>query len=237
MNTLSYKDWVSFLNQENVKMNTKGQNSSLESRTSYYFIFDTAENNIPFISSAFALITGHQMSSVTSEMFISWMHPNDRSYFFEKELQGQEFTNKLRNEELFRYVFKYSYRLRKADGSYILVLQEYQALEINEEGYWCKSLVTHKVMDTIVPICSETDYKIYDKELGVYLDLTNRFNLTTREQEIVQLIKEGLTSKQVSDLLHLSVNTVLTHRKNILSKTNSTSFIGLLKKLEAVQKS
>jgi len=159
------------------------------------------------------------------------MHPEDQGYFFEKEKQGQEFTNKLRYNELFKYVFKYSYRLRKADGTYILILQEYQALELNEEGYWCKSLVTHRVMDHLNPICRESDYKIYDKERGVYLDLTNRYNLTNREFEILELIKEGLTSKQISIKLHISPNTILTHRKNILHKTKTSGFIELIKKL------
>lgn len=232
MSTLPYKDWLDFLNKENVKINTA--DSLADARSSYYFIYDNVDNIIPFISAAFAVTTGYQMSSVTSEMFISWMHPDDQSYFLEKEMQGQAFTNKLRYEELFRYVFKYSYRLRKADGSYMLVRQEYQALELNADGYWCKSLVTHKVMDPSTKVCWKTDYKIYDKELGVYLDLNNRFNLTSREQEIIQLIKEGLTSKEVSEILHLSINTVLTHRKNILSKTQSNSFIALIKKLDSV---
>ena len=42
--------------------------------------------------------------------------------------------------------------------------------------------------------------------------------LTSRQREIVQLLAEGKTSKEVSSLLNLSVKTVETHRANIMRR-------------------
>jgi DNA-binding NarL/FixJ family response regulator len=42
--------------------------------------------------------------------------------------------------------------------------------------------------------------------------------LSDREREIVQLIAEGKTAKEIADQLHLSVKTVETHRTNIMAK-------------------
>lgn len=42
--------------------------------------------------------------------------------------------------------------------------------------------------------------------------------LTEREKEILNLIKEGKPSKQIADLLEISVHTVNRHRQNILEK-------------------
>lgn len=42
--------------------------------------------------------------------------------------------------------------------------------------------------------------------------------LTDREKEILNLIKEGKLSKQIADILGISVNTVNRHRQNILGK-------------------
>ena len=42
--------------------------------------------------------------------------------------------------------------------------------------------------------------------------------LTSRQREIVQLLAEGKTSKEVSALLNLSVKTVETHRANIMRR-------------------
>lgn len=44
--------------------------------------------------------------------------------------------------------------------------------------------------------------------------------LSAREREILQLVAEGKSSKEVANLLHLSVYTVETHRSNILQKLN-----------------
>ena len=47
-----------------------------------------------------------------------------------------------------------------------------------------------------------------------------RNRLTPREQEIVQYLAEGKTSKEVSALLGISVKTTETHRSNIMRKLN-----------------
>ena len=42
--------------------------------------------------------------------------------------------------------------------------------------------------------------------------------LSDREKEILQLIAEGKTSKEISSALHISNNTVVRHRQNIMDK-------------------
>jgi len=44
--------------------------------------------------------------------------------------------------------------------------------------------------------------------------------LTSREREILQLIAEGKSNKEIANMLHLSLYTVETHRSNILAKLN-----------------
>lgn len=58
--------------------------------------------------------------------------------------------------------------------------------------------------------------------------------LTDREHEILQLIAEGKTNKEVANLLALSVHTVDTHRTHILQKLNLHSVPELI--LYAVRK-
>lgn len=53
--------------------------------------------------------------------------------------------------------------------------------------------------------------------------------LTPREIEIVKLIMEELSSEEIADKLFISKRTVDTHRKNIISKTNTRTIVGLLK--------
>lgn len=42
--------------------------------------------------------------------------------------------------------------------------------------------------------------------------------LTPREREVLQLVAEGMTSKEIGALLHISVKTADTHRASIMSK-------------------
>ncbi|MCK4663593.1 MAG: response regulator transcription factor [Bacteroidales bacterium] len=48
-------------------------------------------------------------------------------------------------------------------------------------------------------------------------------DLSEREKEIIRLIIKGKTSKEISELLFISKNTVDTHRRNILEKTGLKS--------------
>ncbi len=53
-------------------------------------------------------------------------------------------------------------------------------------------------------------------------------HISDREMEIVKLIAEGLSNKEVADKLFLSTHTVTTHRKNIMSKLGVNNTAGLV---------
>jgi DNA-binding NarL/FixJ family response regulator len=56
-----------------------------------------------------------------------------------------------------------------------------------------------------------------------------QFNLTKREMEILQLIKNNYTNQQIAEKLFLSIYTIETHRKNIMQKLNLKSPSALMK--------
>jgi DNA-binding NarL/FixJ family response regulator len=53
--------------------------------------------------------------------------------------------------------------------------------------------------------------------------------LTAREREVLQMIAEGRSTKDIADSLFISVKTVETHRKNIMDKTELHSVAELVK--------
>jgi DNA-binding NarL/FixJ family response regulator len=53
-------------------------------------------------------------------------------------------------------------------------------------------------------------------------------NISEREMEIIRLIAEGLSNKEVADKLFLSTHTVTTHRKNIMNKLGVNNTAGLV---------
>ena len=53
-------------------------------------------------------------------------------------------------------------------------------------------------------------------------------NFSDREFEIIKLIAEGLDSEQIANQLTLSLNTINTHRRNILKKTKKSTLRDLI---------
>ena len=54
-------------------------------------------------------------------------------------------------------------------------------------------------------------------------------NLTDREREILLLICQELTMKEIGQRLYLSENTVRNHRVNIMDKVGVNNIVGLVK--------
>ncbi|HEX4125235.1 MAG TPA: response regulator transcription factor [Tepidisphaeraceae bacterium] len=53
--------------------------------------------------------------------------------------------------------------------------------------------------------------------------------LTVREREVLRLVAEGMTSKEISNALHVAPKTVETHRVQIMKKLDIRSVAGLTK--------
>ena len=53
--------------------------------------------------------------------------------------------------------------------------------------------------------------------------------LTTREREVVQMLAEGKTNKEVASTLYISLNTVETHRATIMRKMGFTSIVEIVR--------
>lgn len=53
------------------------------------------------------------------------------------------------------------------------------------------------------------------------------YELSDREREVLVLVAQGLSSKEIADKLNISIHTVNSHRKNITRKTDIKSVAGL----------
>ena len=51
--------------------------------------------------------------------------------------------------------------------------------------------------------------------------------ISDREHEVLRLVALGLTNKEISDELHISIHTVISHRKNITAKLGIKTIAGL----------
>lgn len=58
---------------------------------------------------------------------------------------------------------------------------------------------------------------------------TGHAELSGREQEVLQLIAEGLTNQEIADTLFTSKRTIETHRQNIIEKTQTKNTAALIR--------
>jgi len=91
------------------------------------------------------------------------------------------------------------------------------------------------VFDYIIKPVDIDELKASVKRLIEHLDrktnnVLNEFNmLSKRESEVLKYVLEGKTSNEIAESLFISVNTVHTHRRNILKKTGAGSIVDLLR--------
>lgn len=76
--------------------------------------------------------------------------------------------------------------------------------------------------------CNKVLEVILEKENSPEDSSCRPSNLSVREVEIVGLISQGVTTKEIADRLCLSTHTVYTHRKNIMKKLSINSVSELI---------
>ena len=103
-----------------------------------------------------------------------------------------------------------------------------KALESGAKGYVLKEDTTEDVIHAIQEVYSGRFFLspgvskfVVHGFLGKihgYKRYKKIVNITKREREILQLIAEGFTNKEIASKLKLSLNTVHVHRNNIMQK-------------------
>ena len=100
-----------------------------------------------------------------------------------------------------------------------------EAFQAGANGFACK---TDSVADLIAAfetvrrgqtyLSPNATRHLVEIAIGNHAPEMGRCGLTPRELEILQLIAEGLSSKEIADKLHVSARTVDSHRANMMEK-------------------
>ena len=108
-------------------------------------------------------------------------------------------------------------------------------LSIGAHGFLPKHSSSSDVINAIRAVKREEVWatrRLMSKFINQYSRFANDSNnLTKREQEVTQLIVQGLSNKEISDSLFISEKTVKSHITRIFTKTNVNSRIKLALKL------
>lgn len=207
----------------------------------YFYIFDFPTFSFSYLQPNLKEIFGADPESFTTDDFLSRVHPDDISHMANAEKMAFDFIIKHKPlEKRKKYIISYCLRMKMANGSYKLFLQQAMALTLDQEGNLGKVV---GVQTDISHITTFNNYKIsligIDGEPSFYnvdpQDVLDNLApsgspFTNREMEILKLLAEGFSPKEISEKLFIASGTVLTHKKNLLSKSNCKNSIELVAK-------
>ncbi|MFY0598462.1 MAG: response regulator transcription factor [Cyclobacteriaceae bacterium] len=156
-------------------------------------------------------------------------------------LTGLEVTQKLKQADPSTKIIMLTMH---DDSEYILKSMEYGAdgylLKDTSKSEFNKAIrmvqngqkyFSGDISNTIVDFYLHNGLKDYNTTKGAEDDSAD-YQLTRREKEILSLIYEGVSNKDVAEKLGKSVRTVETHRFNIMKKLGVSNITELLKKVE-----
>lgn len=116
-----------------------------------------------------------------------------------------------------------------------------EVLKLGVSGYLSKDCAGENIIEAILAVADGKQYfsnNIQDRMIqsftGNVSDPSNNNSLlllplTDRELEILKLITQEYSGKEIGEELFISSNTVETHRKNLIKKLNVKNTIGLVK--------
>jgi DNA-binding NarL/FixJ family response regulator len=106
--------------------------------------------------------------------------------------------------------------------------------EMGVNGYLLKNTTREELEVAIRKVAQGARYFSSDlitsmMSAGPENPITEAASLTRREKEIIALIAEELNNSAIAERLHISLETVNSHRKNLLRKLNVKNTAGLVK--------
>lgn len=113
-----------------------------------------------------------------------------------------------------------------------------EILRAGASGYLLKDGAFEELVDAILAVVSGHTFlstNVNDLVVRDYIAHLARAErtafsvLTSREREVLQLMAEGKTTKEIAAQLHLSVKTIETHRQQVMEKLNLHSIAELTK--------
>jgi DNA-binding NarL/FixJ family response regulator len=109
-------------------------------------------------------------------------------------------------------------------------------IRIGVNGYLLKNAAKEELLKAINRIASGENYfaeELEEKHLSnsskIEKQVSNLTELSSREKEILVLIAHEYNTAEIAEKTFISLNTVNTHRRNLLSKLNAKNTAGLVK--------
>ncbi|MBS4001101.1 MAG: PAS domain-containing protein [Desulfobulbaceae bacterium] len=196
-------------------------------------VFDLFKKEHVFFSPNFGALLGYDLNNIMQQEHDYWdslIHPDDYIMLMEVGITLLKLFFKLNKEDKINHKLVNDYRILNANGEYVRVIEQHQALELDEFGNLWLSLsiidispnqdISHGLKSQLLnfksgKIIPFNDDKRENENISIVL--------SKRELQILQMVRDGLLSKEISNELDISLHTVNTHRQRVLEKLGANN--------------
>ena len=199
------------------------------------YLVDYTSGKYLVISKSTKLIMGYNPDNFIQggiDFTINNYHKDDLRLFNEEIFPDRiQLIKQVPVHEQPNYIFSYNYRLKNDKGEYINLLQRNCFIRSDEKGNPLMSMgmvININNYKSENPVIQTVDKFNSDGLIVAETILKKSYYLhqedklfTKREKEILLWIAEGLISKEIADKLFISENTVVNHRRNMQTKSNT----------------
>lgn len=165
------------------------------------------------------------------------IHPTDLELLREIHQSIFKYYYNTPTEHRARLRFSYNIRIKTNDNKYVTILRQSSFADFTVDGkptleyINCTditgfsfnssiNLTVHRLSASgVYELCHETQFS------------EQYHTLSKREKEVLELAKQGFTSKEIATKLYLCIETVKSHRKHIIAKTGGGNMVAAINKI------
>lgn len=159
-----------------------------------------------------------EIETIWEEEMLKKLHPDDRLKKYIHELRFFKLMDSLKKEVRADYCVMSKIRMKNGNNDYKWVKHRMFYIYSPDNGKLRFALCLYNLALTQSVVSDFLIINTITGEIVVKDKLDYKNILSPRELEILKFVGDGYASKQIADLLSISVNTVSRHRQNILEK-------------------
>jgi len=211
--------------------------------STFFCITNTQNLTFEYVSKNFKSCVGLDSKVLKSEgmrYFWSRIHPEDLEKWLKALNELMEFTlEHIDDKDRNRANYTWNYRFKNSDDKYVNIIQNTTPLAFDNTGKPIIGLAHYTVLHEDLKIDISASAKLLNKNneyetvfFSSYSQKLLSAGISHRERDVIRLLVQDLSSKEISNRLNISPHTVDTHRRNILKKLNISStgeLVGMLK--------
>nr|WP_315026503.1 LuxR C-terminal-related transcriptional regulator [uncultured Chryseobacterium sp.] len=206
----------------------------------YYYVINFADSTISSHHENILKIHGLSKYPTHLKEIIDLIHPDDLGFVVEaenmciekmKDINGFDYIQELKSS--------YCFRMRTSKGNYELFHHQALHTHKDENGRLMQAInihtniehITHQNSYTVLVSGINGREDFHQMQWAQYTKISEAQPVifTKREVEVITYIAKGLSAGEISSLLNISEETVRTHRKNILRKSDCKNCSELIK--------